>query len=294
MRVLVTGAAGFVGRRLVATAPPGVEVVGTWRHRRPPDGTTCHRVDLADAGATERLLTRVRPDVVVHTAYGTADLGHDVVDATASVADAAGVVGAALVHLSSDVVFSGEDAPYHEATPPSPASAYGRAKAAAETEAEVGVPDAAIVRTSLVLTPETLDPRTRFVADAVLAGRPVDGYTDEVRMPVHRDDLVDGLWRLVARDRAGRAGPWHLVGPVSLTRYELARLVCEAIGGDVDLVRPVPSPRDPDDPRPRDLRLTARRAEDVLGWAPRDLRGLYRPGRVAVPSIATREDLDEP
>ncbi len=84
---------------------------------------------------------------------------------------------------------------------------------------EVAVPDAAIVRTSLVLTPEVLDPRTRFVADAVRAGRPVDLYEDEVRMPVHRDDLADALWRLVARDRGARVGVWHLVGEVALSRF---------------------------------------------------------------------------
>ena len=275
MRVLVTGATGFVGRALLATAPDGVEAVGTWRHTAPAAGTPAHRVDLADAEATAALVARVRPDVVVHTAYGTADLGRDVVDATAAVADATAAAGAGLVHLSSDVVFSGDDAPYAEHDPPRPVSAYGRAKAAAEAEVEAAVPRAAIVRTSLVLTPATLDPRTQFVADALRVGRPVDCYEDEVRMPVHRDDLVAGLWALVALPAARRAGPWHLVGPDPLTRLDLGRLVCRAVRGDPALVRGVPSPRDADDPRPRDLRLTCGRAERWLDFRPRRLPPLY-------------------
>jgi dTDP-4-dehydrorhamnose reductase len=277
VRALVTGAAGFVGSALLRAAPDGVEVAGTWRHTRPAlAGVPVHRVDLADATAAHALLDATRPDVVVHTAYGTGDLGRDVVDATANVADAAAAGGAWLVHLSSDVVFSGEDPPYHEHTPPSPVSAYGRAKAAAEAEVEVAVPDAAIVRTSLVLTPETLDPRTTFVAEAVRASRTVDGYEDEVRMPVHRDDLVEGLWRLAVRGRGSGRGVWHLVGEVALSRYDLALLVCAAVGGEPELVRPVPSPQDPDDPRPRDLRLTAERARRELDWRPRDVRDGYR------------------
>lgn len=275
MRVVVTGVAGFLGRALAMAAPGGVEVVGTWRHTPPPPGVAAHRVELADADATGDVLARVRPDVVVHTAYGRADLGRDVVDATAAVADAAAAIGAGLVHLSSDVVFSGEDGPYDEFAPPRPVSAYGRAKAAAEAEVEAAALGAAIVRTSLVLTPEALDPRTRFVADALRADQAVDCYEDEVRMPVHRDDLVAGIWALVRLPPADRAGPWHLVGPEPLTRLDLGRLVCSAVGGDPALVRGVPSPRDPDDPRPRDLRLTCGRAQQRVGWRPRRLPPLY-------------------
>lgn len=283
MRVLVTGAAGFVGRALVVAPPAGVEVVGTWRRQPPPEGVVSRQVDLADEEATRRVVAELAPDVVLHTAYGTADLRRDVVAATTSVAEAAASVGAAVVHLSSDVVFSGEDAPYAEHTPPSPASAYGRAKLAAEVEVELSVPDVAIVRTSLVLTPETLDPRTQFVADGVRDGRPVDAWVDEIRMPVHRDDLVAGLWDLVRLDRPGRAGVWHLVGLVPMSRYDLAVAVCEAVGGDPALLRAVPSPRDPDDPRPRDLRLTADRAVRELGWRPRDVRPAYRAARGPYP-----------
>lgn len=275
MKVLLTGAGGFLGRAMVARAPADARLVGTWRSTPPPDDVEAARVDLADASATARLLDAVAPDVVVHLAYDRGDLGRDVVDATASVADAAAAVGAGLLHMSSDVVFSGEDPPYAETDPPSPISAYGRAKAAAEAEVEVAVPDAAIVRTSLVLTPEHLDPRTQFVADALRSGRPVELFEDEIRMPVHRDDLADALWRLVVRDRDARGGVWHLVGDVALSRFDLGRLVLDAVGGDPALLRAVPTPQDTDDPRPRDLRLTCARARDELDWRPRDLRRSY-------------------
>lgn len=291
MKVLLTGASGLLGRAMVVRAPSDVHVVGTWRTTPPPDGLDARRVDLADAPATAHLLQAVRPDVVVHLAYGKDDLGRDVVDATAAVADATAAVGAGLVHMSSDVVFSGEDPPYGEPDPPSPCSAYGRAKAAAEAEVEVAVPDAAIVRTSLIVTPGGRDPRTPFVTDALRAGRPVDLYVDEVRMPVHRDDLADALWRLVARDRARQAGVWHLVGEVALSRLDLGHLVCDAVGGDPTLLRGVHSPRD-DDPRPRDLRLTCARARRELDWRPRDVRSGYGRSR-AVPSAARgRRDVD--
>lgn len=278
MRVLVTGLAGFLGRRLAEVAPDDVEVVGTWHRRPPAPDVTSHQVDLADRDATRALLDGVAPDVVVHTAYGTRDLGRDVVAATTHLADATAGVGAGLVHMSSDVVFSGEDPPYAETAPPSPVSAYGRAKAAAETEVEIAVPDAAVVRTSLVLDPGSDDPRVRWVADALAAGRPVDLYVDEVRMPVHRDDLVAGIWELVARPRADRAGPWHLVGPEAVSRWDLGHLLVDREGGDRSLLRRAHSPRDVDDPRPRDLCLSDDRTRGALGWSPRRVTDLYRRG----------------
>jgi len=142
MRVLVTGGAGLVGSKLIATAPEGVEVHATQRHT-PAVGAETHTVDLADPDEPVGLLAAVRPAVVVHTAYGTDDLERDVIAATRSVAAACAIHEVALVHLSSDVVFDGEHAPYAEDAPPVPVHAYGRAKAQAEADVVTAVPDAA-------------------------------------------------------------------------------------------------------------------------------------------------------
>ena len=77
MRVLVTGGAGLLGGALIRGAPEGVEVHATWRET-PVEGAEAHRVDLADAAAVDALLARLRPAIVIHTAYGKHDLDRDV------------------------------------------------------------------------------------------------------------------------------------------------------------------------------------------------------------------------
>ncbi len=271
-RILVTGGAGLVGSSLIATASDGVEVHATERHA-PVVEATGHTIDLADPDVPVGLLAAIRPDVVVHTAYSTADLERDVIAATRSVAAACAIQGAALVHLSSDVVFDGEHAPYAEDAPLVPVHAYGRAKAEAEADVVSAVPDAAIVRTSLVCATDPLDPRSAWVVDTLRAGRPITLFTDEIRCPVRADDLALMLWDLVALPRAERAGPWHLVGPEAMSRSALGMVLAEAHGLDPAGITAVSS-RDQPDPRPRDLTLTAERSAG-LPTRPRPVATLW-------------------
>jgi GDP-4-dehydro-6-deoxy-D-mannose reductase len=75
MKVLITGAAGFVARHLIAflrEEEPECEIYGTTRpHGAPPDvpgGVTLIEADLLDAEGIEAALQLARPDRIVHLA----------------------------------------------------------------------------------------------------------------------------------------------------------------------------------------------------------------------------------
>jgi nucleoside-diphosphate-sugar epimerase len=69
MRVLVTGASGFVGRQAVtALIASGAEVHAVSRHALPIE-CAWQAVDLLDPGAARRLVAEVRPDAVLHLAW---------------------------------------------------------------------------------------------------------------------------------------------------------------------------------------------------------------------------------
>lgn len=261
MRVLVTGAAGLVGAELCRTAPAGVEVHGTVRTRAAPAGVVVHAVDLADAAAVLALVTEVTPDVVVHTAYDKADHVATVAT-TRAVAAACVASGAWLVHFSTDALFDGEAAPYLETDEPSPIHDYGRAKAEAERFVRTTCPDAAVVRTSLVVRPDGSDPTSAWVVAALRAGERVTLFTDEVRTPIPVRDLATMTWAVVARGRTAGAGVWHLAGPERLSRAEIGRILATRLGLDATLIDAVPSPRD-GVPRPRDVSLAGGRVAEL-------------------------------
>lgn len=263
MRILITGGAGLLGTALVRAAPDGIEVHATQRSAPVPDGARAHTVDLADGAAVDALFAAVRPDVVIHTAYGT-DFARDIILATRNVADACGRAGAALVHLSTDQVFDGEHAPYAEADQPAPLLEYGARKAEAERMVRQLAPAAAIVRTSVIVRTDGED----AVVARLRAGTVPPAFVDELRSAIAAPDLAAQLWEIAALPRGRIAGVWHLAGPEAVSRYTLATLLALCHGIHPKIVSALN--RDFTPRRPRDLRLLTTRAD-------RELRTRARP-----------------
>jgi len=265
VRVLVTGGTGYLGRVIVDRyIARGDDVHALW-HRQPAgavDGVTWHQSELAPSGATTRLVERVRPDVVVHTAYSmTVDA--DAVNASApgELAAASRTIGARFIHLSTDVVFDGSRprGGYREDHPVCPITPYGRAKALGERLVREADPDALLVRTSLLYGGTEPGPQERLVARA-LGGDDITFFTDEVRSVVHVDDLADAVVELVALPIRGVL---HVAGADAVSRYDFARRLARAAGHDPGLLRGASSVG-LDPPRPRNCALDSSRAQRLL------------------------------
>lgn len=257
MRVLVTGGAGLVAGHLLRAAPGEHEVHLSWRTTPPPSGVPAHRAALHVPAEVEALFEQVRPDLVVHTAY-SANRREDVVDASHQVAVACAHHHAQLVHLSTDVVFGGDAAPYVESDPLDPVTDYGRWKAEAERLVASLVPDVCITRTSLVVSLDPLDTSTRWLVEAVDRGQRPTLFRDEFRTPIRAVDLAATLWALVDLGPVARRGVWHLPGPERLSRLELGRRLLESTGrGGAEVVEG--SITDHPAPRAADTTLHVRR-----------------------------------
>jgi dTDP-4-dehydrorhamnose reductase len=218
-------------------------------------------VDVRDAAAVRELFERLRPEVVIHTAYRQdgPDAHAINVDGSAHVARAAAAIGASLVHLSTDVVFDGrKGSPYVEPDEPSPVTEYGGTKAEAERRVAEAHPEALVVRTSLIYggTNYRLGPSKHE-----LAARDPSAtfFTNEIRCPVQVGDLAAALLELAA---LGLAGPLHLAGADGVSRAEFAELVARRP------VRAMPAP----DSRPLDCRLDSSRAQGLIQTRLRGVR----------------------
>jgi dTDP-4-dehydrorhamnose reductase len=221
MKILITGAAGMLGRTLVHRWNAH-EIVGV-------DREDC---DICDVSAVDALVASVRPKAVVHCAAMTAvddcELQQDLAYAvnavgSANVAAACATHGARLVAISTDYVFSGDlDRPYHEDDAPGPRSVYGSSKLKGEDAVRERCEDHLIVRTAWLYGqggPSFVHTMLRLGAET---GEPVRVVHDQVGNPTSADALAEALHELL---------PSELRGTIHLT--------CEGVASWCDFAREV-------------------------------------------------------
>ncbi len=137
MKILLFGKNGQVGWELQRSLAPLGELIALDRHL--VDGLSG---DLADLDALRATIRKVNPDVIVnaaaYTAVDKAESETELADrvngqASRVMAEEAAVMGALLVHYSTDYVFSGEgQKSWQETDPVAPVNHYGASKLAGE------------------------------------------------------------------------------------------------------------------------------------------------------------------
>ena len=224
MKLLVTGAAGMLGRDvMLAAGNAGHDVVGFGRAE----------LDVTDAAALEKKFDLERPDVVINCAAWTDVDGAEEAEADAlaingagagNVAAAAAAVGASVVYVSSDYVFDGSKGePYVESDQTAPLSAYGRTKLAGEEATIAANKRHFVVRSSWLFGVgggnfvETML-RLAESQNEVLVVR------DEVGSPTYTWHLAYGVVRLI---EGVEFGIHHMAAAGRCSWYEVAREIFE-------------------------------------------------------------------
>nr|AGO97178.1 glucose 4,6-dehydratase [Streptomyces sp. CNT-179] len=271
MRLLITGAAGFIGsnyvRKLLSGAYGASEVQVTALDKLTYAGNPANlasvrddprftfvRGDICDA----RLLAELMPghDAVVNFAAET-HVDRSITDADAfvrtNVLGVAGVLQAAkdarvprVVHVSTDEVYGSIDSgSWTEESPLLPNSPYAAAKAGADLLARAfartyGL-DVSVTRCSNnygpYQYPEKLIPL--FVTNLLLGGTvPLYGDGLNVRDWLHVDDHCRGIHLVLEQGRPGEA--YNIGGGHELTNRRLTTLLLEACGAGPERIRAVP------------------------------------------------------
>lgn len=236
--LLITGGSGYLGARLfqVASASGAWEVHTTYLSTplRHPNAT---QLDLRNRAQVQKAVAALRPDVVIHQAISNRSDEHvaAIVPAARHIVEAALDNEVRLIHVSTDLVFDGEHPPYAEESPVAPVNPYGAAKAFAEGLITSIMPEALVVRSSLIYGFDPMDKATAWLVEGMRRGETVRLFTDEIRCPIWVDTVANALLELADSKHGGilnLGGP-----PLSRWDFGVKMLACLGLRPSANVVR---------------------------------------------------------
>jgi dTDP-4-dehydrorhamnose reductase len=250
MKILVTGANGFLGQHLcLHLAGEGSQVIAAAKgHCRLPvyNGITYEQVELTNKQQVKTLLQKHTPDVIVHTAAmskpdecnNNKDLAIDVnVTATKYLLQ---LPNTHFIYISTDFIF-GEDGPHSEDEVPEPLNFYGETKLMAEEEVKHSGVYYTIVRPVFIYgkTWEGLRPTfLHWVKDNLEKGKPIKVVSDQQRTPTYVLDICKGISSII---KIKATGDFHFAGKDILSPYDMAVITANTLGLDSSLIQNVTS-----------------------------------------------------
>ncbi|NIR51409.1 dTDP-4-dehydrorhamnose reductase [candidate division KSB1 bacterium] len=244
-KVLIAGANGLLGQKLVNTFADDFEIYGVGRKTSPSlahlDYTSCditHRRDI------RKLVQSFNPNFVLNAAaYTNVDGCEDDkencwkvnVKGVENLAQAARSVGATFIHVSTDYVFDGTEEEYTEASTPKPISYYGRAKLAGENAVIISEAAHAIVRTMILYgTGANIGPNfATWLVNKLSKGEPVPIVDDQFGHPTLADDLAKAIRKIVELNKTDL---FHICGSDYLSRHDFAVKLADIFDFDASLI----------------------------------------------------------
>jgi dTDP-4-dehydrorhamnose reductase len=235
MKMLVTGANGLLGQKLVdlLQRDENIQLIATARGKLVPSllRGEFHELDVTNFYQVGQLMNAIRPDVVINTAAMTqvdeCELNHAAcwkanVNAVENLINACNKTGAHLVHLSTDFIFDGSEGPLDELAQPNPISYYGSSKLAAEQLIIQHSVSWCIIRTVLVYGVTPGMSRTNivlWVKKSLEEKRTIKVVNDQWRTPTLAEDLAMGCY-LASISKS--VGIFNVSGKDFLSPYQMA------------------------------------------------------------------------
>jgi dTDP-4-dehydrorhamnose reductase len=278
MNVLVTGASGLLGSKLVEVlVSKGYKVYAGYFGNSPKAGFPL-KFDISDEIGVEKAFELSKPDVVVHAAALT---NVDVCEVKRDLAWNTNVIGtknlvklskkynAFFVYISTDYVFKGDRGLYREEDIPEPINYYGITKLKGEEEVKNILKEYCIARTSVIYGSVPATGKTNFalwIIEKLRRGEQVNVLMDQYNSPTHNTNLAEMLSEVIEKRIVGT---YHLAGATRISRYDFSKLIAETFNLESSLILPTTSDKISwTAQRPKDSSLNVEKASRSLNNKP--------------------------
>lgn len=253
MKILITGANGFLGYYLVEqllTKNFSVTATGKGECRLPftyDKNFQWLTMDFTDPFSIHDVFENIKPAVVIHAGAMSKPDECETNQMLAYLVNVEGTVQLLInsanlksffVFVSTDFVFDGETGMYDEDDKPDPVNYYGRTKLEAEEAVKEYEFNWAIVRTVLVYGKNHSGHSNilKIVKEKLEKGEEYSVVDDQVRTPTYVEDLAIGIVSIIERKATGI---FHLSGKDILTPYQMAIKTAEHLRLDSSVIKKV-------------------------------------------------------
>lgn len=282
MKILVLGANGFVGRRLLTriTQNGDYDILACSQREdiHPQTGYRFQVLDLTDSSRLLQCLNDFHPDIIINAAAHSAV---DFCQTNPNIAEALNVHavkhisewcaphGARFIHLSTDFVFDGlKGSTYTENDVPNPVNHYGTTKHEAEKIITQTLTNYAILRIEVVYGKSIAGQHSNIVQMVKLnleQGKTFKVATDQWRTPTWVEDVVNAIHTLF---NEAHSGIYHIAGGERMSIAELAHRVATHFNLNTNLLQEVTTAElNEKTPRPTCTPLDCSKAAQDFGYA---------------------------
>ncbi|MES2823717.1 MAG: dTDP-4-dehydrorhamnose reductase [Pseudomonadota bacterium] len=244
MKILITGANGQVGFCLAKAFA---------KKKYDYQALTREQLDISNLSAVKKIVATYAPDIIINAAAYTAvdkaeseiELAYKInFEGARNLAEAAVANDAAIFHISTDYVFSGNaEAAYKETDLTSPQSVYGESKLAGELAVVQANAKHIILRTAWVFG----EHGNNFVKTMIRLGRDRDQLgivADQRGGPTYAGDIADALLKIVAIFEKNKELPWgiyHYSGHPHTNWFEFASQIFNEVSNENIYTKKIPS-----------------------------------------------------
>ena len=281
MKIMILGANGFTGRRILKRLSSKHQVLACSLHPDilPEEGYEFHILDMQSVDATDALLNNFRPDVIINaSAMSVVDYCEQHpeeayalnVTAVKHLAEYSQSNSCRLIHLSTDFVFDGTATEaYTETDTTNPINYYGKTKQWSEEVIEQACTNYAIVRIEVVYGKPFNGQHgniVHLVKTRLQNGQSIRVVSDQFRSPTWVEDIARAIESLLSDKYQGI---YHICGGETMSVADIAYRVAKHFGLDTSLIQPVTTDEmNEATPRPLFSPMNTEKALKEFGYQP--------------------------
>lgn len=235
MKILTTGSNGFLGTKLMSILSKKFNVIGIDRES---DITKNEVIDK---------IKRIKPDIIIHAAAYTdvdeceieKEKCYDVnVNGTKNIIEAAKLINAKIIYISTDFVFDGKKGNYKEEDTLNPINYYSKTKFEAEELVKKNS-NYLIIRSAVLYGYNNKNDNFNFVEwviENLKGDNKIKIVNDQINSPTLIDDICYSIIKLI-----NQTGIFNVAGSESISRYDFALKIAEVFNLNKNLIEPVTS-----------------------------------------------------